>query len=214
MGFVAAIILSKFDYRLLGRLWKLHVPLAYGLVLLTFVLGYGRSGADDINWIALPFGASIQPSEFLKISFILSFAYHLDHVQENINSPLTLLFLAVHGAIPVMLIHIQGDDGTAVVFIFIFVAMLFTAGISMKYIAAAAGAVVVAIPILWNFIMNYDQKMRILCIFFPALTRRVLNISKIRRLFQSVRDSFRALGCFQARTVILLKFKTTLSLHI
>ena len=142
---------------------------AYGLVILTFFIGYGRAGADDINWISLPGGISLQPTEFLKISFILSFAYHLDKVKERINSPLTLLLLCLHGAAPVLLIHFQGDDGTAIVFIFIFLAMLFVAGLSLKYILPAIGLGLASLPLIWFKVMNNDQKMRIQSIFFPGI---------------------------------------------
>ena len=169
LGLICAIILSKMDYKFLAKLWKLHVPLAYALVFATFILGYGRAGADDINWIALPFGASIQPSEFLKISFILSFAFHLDKVKENINAPLTLLPLLIHGAVPALLIHFQGDDGTVLVFIFIFAAMLFAAGLSLRYVAVAAGLGLIAIPVAWNYLLSNDQKMRFQAIFTPGI---------------------------------------------
>ncbi len=169
LGLICAIILSKFDYKFLGKLWKLHVPLAYALVFITFIVGYGRAGADDINWIALPGGASLQPSEFLKISFILSFAYHIDQVKDRLNAPLTLLPLCLHGAVPILIIHFQGDDGTAVVFLFIFVAMLFSAGLSMRYIAAAAGLALVSLPLMWNFVLNNDQKQRFQAVFTPGI---------------------------------------------
>ncbi len=169
LGLICAIILSKFDYKLLGKLWKLHVPLAYALVLVTFIIGYGRAGADDINWIALPGGASLQPSEFLKISFILSFAYHIDQVKDHLNAPLTLLPLCLHGAVPMLIIHFQGDDGTAVVFLFIFIAMLFSAGLSIRYIAAAAGLALVSLPLMWNFVLNNDQKQRFQAVFTPGI---------------------------------------------
>ncbi len=169
LGLICAIILSKFDYKLLGKLWKLHVPLAYALVLITFIIGYGRAGADDINWIALPGGASLQPSEFLKISFILSFAYHIDQVKDHLNAPFTLLPLCLHGAVPMLIIHFQGDDGTAVVFLFIFIAMLFSAGLSIRYIAAAAGLALVSLPLMWNFVLNNDQKQRFQAVFTPGI---------------------------------------------
>lgn len=170
-GIVCAVILSLIDYRVLGKLWKIHVPLAYALVMATFVIGYGRAGAggDNVNWIALPFGASLQPSEFLKISFILSFAYHLDKVKDNINQPLTLLALCLHGAAPVLIIHLQGDDGMAAVFIFIFAAMLFTAGLSFRYLLAAGVLAVAAVPLAWIYVLTEDQKMRFHAILTPGI---------------------------------------------
>lgn len=173
LGIFCAFVLSKFDYHTLGRLWKLHVPLAYAFVLITFIPGVGVGTADrqgDRSWIEVPFTTmTIQPAEFLKISFILAFAYHLNKVKENINQPSNLIPLCLHGAIPVLLIHFQGDDGTALVFACIFVAMMFAAGLSFRYIAAALGAAALAFPLLWFFVLADYQKQRFLILFNPDL---------------------------------------------
>lgn len=88
---------------------------------------------------AIPFlGINFQPSELLKIAFILTFALHLEKVGDDIKSLKNLLLLCLHGAIPVLLIHFQGDDGTALIFLLIFLAMLFSAGVQWRYIAIAA----------------------------------------------------------------------------
>ena len=92
---------------------------------------------------------SFQPSELLKLSFILTFSYHLSLVRPQINSLRNVILLCIHGAIPAFLIHLQGDDGTALIFIFIFISMMFAAGLSWKYIAAAFGAVLAAAPVAW-----------------------------------------------------------------
>ena len=167
LGIVAMLILSKFDYHFLARLWKLHVPLAYLLVLLTFVFGTQRSETiDDKAWLVIG-GISMQPSEFLKISFILSFAYHLDKVAEDLDQPRALIGLLLHAAAPVALIHFQGDDGTAMIFLLIALIMLFAAGISWRYIAMAAGAAAVALPLVWFFVLDDDKKMRFLALLLP-----------------------------------------------
>ncbi|WP_312640522.1 FtsW/RodA/SpoVE family cell cycle protein [Hydrogenoanaerobacterium sp.] len=166
-GLLAAIILSKIDYRFTAKMWKLHVPLALFLVILTFFIGKQVSESiDDRAWLEI-FGIGLQPSEFFKISFIMSFAYHLSLVREDINSTKNILLLCAHGAVPVLLIHLQGDDGSALIFAFIFVFMLFAAGVAWKYILMAFGAVAVALPVLWFAIMNNDQKLRFLAIFHP-----------------------------------------------
>jgi rod shape determining protein RodA len=169
LGIIAAIIMSKIDYHFMAKLWKLHVPCAILLVLLTFVWGQQRGEADDKAWIffnlSSNFQISIQPSEILKISFVLSFALHLEAVRENINKLKNVIFLCIHGLYPVVLIHFQGDDGTALVFLFVFLCMIFSAGISWKYIFLAMGAMAAAIPILWNTILTTDQKNRILAIW-------------------------------------------------
>lgn len=169
IGAIAAIIISKIDYHTLIKLWKLHVPLAYVLVLLTFVIGSGtEERMSDKSWFMLPFGLSFQPSELLKISFIIAFAYHLHLLHGQINRPQNLLALCLHGAVPVLLIHFQGDDGSALVFAFIFIVMMFAAGLSFAYILPAILLAIVSLPVFWFFILNDFQKDRILALFDPS----------------------------------------------
>lgn len=168
-GFVVALIMPLFDYKKIAKLWFLYAPFAVILVLLTFTpLGYQVAGADDKAWIKLPF-MSFQPSEVLKIAFIISFAYHLYKVGDKINQPANIALLCLHGAVPIGLIVLQGDDGTAIVFAAIFLVMLFVAGISWKYVLAVLVASPVFAVVLWNFILLGHQKNRILVIFDPSL---------------------------------------------
>ncbi|MBQ5322849.1 MAG: FtsW/RodA/SpoVE family cell cycle protein [Oscillospiraceae bacterium] len=167
MGISAAIILSNFDYHFMAKLWKLYMPVSVFLVILTFFIGMQvDESIDDKAWLRLPFGLTFQPSELLKICFILSFAYHLSRVREEINKPLNLVLLCMHGAFPVILIHFQGDDGTALIFGFIFLTMLFAAGLSWKYIVAAIPVVAAAVPVVWQYFLTDDQRTRFLAVYF------------------------------------------------
>lgn len=172
LGVLCAIIVSKIDYEFMCRLWKLHAPATYFLVILTFIVGEGRADAtyvDDRAWLRLPFvNMTIQPSELLKISFIITFAYHLSQVKDKINQPKTLIMLCLHGGLPLLLVNLQGDNGTALLFAFIMICMLFSAGISWRYIGAAFGASVVATPLLWFFVLSDDKKNRLVAIINPA----------------------------------------------
>ena len=92
-GVAAAVIISFIDYRKLVKLWFLFVPAALALMALTFTsLGYRREGADDQAWLNLGF-IQFQPSEVLKLAFILSFAHHLSRDEEEMNKPLHMLLL-------------------------------------------------------------------------------------------------------------------------
>ena len=121
-GIAAAIVLSKIDYHTMARMWKFHTAVCYGLLLLLFPFGVQRvEWVDDRNWLPIPFlGINFQPSELLKISFIITFAYHLSKVKDTLNRPKQLLLLLLHGLLPVAIIHLQGDDGTALVMAVIF----------------------------------------------------------------------------------------------
>ncbi|MBP1560671.1 MAG: FtsW/RodA/SpoVE family cell cycle protein [Oscillospiraceae bacterium] len=165
-GAAAALIMSALDYHKFIKLWFLYVPGAIGLTLLTFTpLAYKPvESADDAAWINLGF-TTVQPSEFLKIAFILSFALHLSKVGDKINHIGNVALLCFHGAVPTLIVVAQGDDGTAIVFFCIFLCMMFSAGISWKYILPCVIAAPVAVWVLWTKIMLPHQKMRFLVLF-------------------------------------------------
>ncbi|MBE6862695.1 MAG: hypothetical protein E7497_07365 [Ruminococcus sp.] len=168
MGIVVAVIISLFNYQKLVKLWFLYVPIALILVGLTFTaLGYQRDGADDRAWLNLGF-VQFQPSEVLKISFILSFGYHLSKDEENMNKPLHMLLLCIHGVIPIGLIALQGDYGTAIVFASIFAFMIISADISWKYLAAAPVVIGGMAAAAWFFLLSSFHKKRILILLNPG----------------------------------------------
>lgn len=169
VGACSALIISAFDYHKLAKLWFIYDPLAFILVLLLFTpLGIQREGVDDIAWLDIGF-MSIQPSEILKIAFILSFSYHLSKVSDRLNEPKPLLLVLIHGIIPILLIAITGDFGTAIIFGVIMLFLLFSAGISWKYIAAALiGAPLLGI-FIWFKVLQPAHKKRFLILFNPDL---------------------------------------------
>lgn len=169
-GGLCAIILSKFNYHTLCKTWYLHAVVCYSLMVLTFFYGEGTAERlSDKSWLRVPgIDITVQPTELLKISFILMFAYHIYKVHDHIDRPSTVLLLALHAAIPVALIHFQGDDGTALVFIVIILCMLFASGISWIYIGIAAVAGLIAVPVAWKLnIINSYQKQRIVSLYDP-----------------------------------------------
>ena len=168
IGLLIAIILSFIDYRKLVKLWFIFVPLSLILVGLTFTsLAYQRAGADDQAWIRIG-SFSLQPSEIMKIAFILSFGYHLSRDEEDMNKPLHMLLLLIHGAIPIGIVGLQGDYGTAIVFAAIFAFMICTAKISWKYIVAAPFLAAAAAAGMWFFALAEHHKRRITVLFNPG----------------------------------------------
>lgn len=168
LGLCVVGVLSVIDYNRIIRLWWLYAPVALGLVLLTFTsLGYRRAGADDQAWLSIA-GFQLQPSELLKLAFILSFSYHLAKDEENMNKLPHMLLLCLHAAVPIGLVALQGDYGTAIVFVFIFLASILTARIAVRYIIAAAIAVPVVCILAWNFLLSDMHKSRILVLIHPG----------------------------------------------
>ncbi len=166
-GLAIAIVISCINHKTFIKYWFLAAAVGLIPVILTFFIGFAPEGTDDKAWLLLPGGMSFQPAELMKICFIITFSAHLVKVNKNINKFRYLIPLCIHGAFPVVLIHVQGDDGTALVFAVMFVCMLFAAGLKLRYFAAAGILAAVAAPIIYFFLLNEDQKARILSIFNP-----------------------------------------------
>lgn len=167
LGLGASIIISIADYRFLIRKWYFAALIAVFLAGLVFIFGIQVAGTDDTAWIELPGGITIQPSEFIKICFIITFSKHLSYLNEKdlIHNILGVISLVFHALIPMAIIHIQGDDGTVLIFGFIFLIMSFTAGVQLRYFAILGGMLIVGVPIIWNFFMNDEHRNRILALF-------------------------------------------------
>ena len=158
IGIVIALLLSCVDYRSLVKVWPVHVVLTWGLVLPTLVIrnvsigpltiGYNAGDTDNYSWYKLG-GFTFQPTELAKISFILTFAMHLNNVRSRINEPKELAKLLLHLLVPIAIIHVQGDDGTAIIYGIIGCCMMFAAGLSWKYIIGAVAAAAAAVATGW-----------------------------------------------------------------
>ena len=167
IGFIVAFVISVADYKYIINKWYFSAGIAIVLSLLVFLFGMQVAGTDDTAWLQLPGGFTIQPSEFIKICFIITFSKHLSYLNEHnlIQSLFGVVTLVIHSVIPIAIIHFQGDDGTALIFGFMFLIMSFVAGIQLRYFAILGGLLVVGIPIIWSFFMNDEHRNRILALF-------------------------------------------------
>ena len=149
------------DYRVIA---KIALPLyIISIVLLALVLLTGAiNGAS--SWFSLG-SFSLQPGEFSKITVILYLAVIMDKISRKsskaINKPLNLLKVLAIAALPILLIAMEPDYGTAMAYILALVMMLFVSGINKKYIFAAIILVIVLVPTLYFFVLPEHAKDRI-----------------------------------------------------
>lgn len=119
---------------------------------------------------------SFQPSEFAKICVILSFSLVIVKVQKNgknqISRPLQLLKCLFVVFVPVLLIIKQPDYGTAIAFFVALAIILIAAGIDKKYIISAIILVIIALPLLYFFVLPSHAKTRIDVFLNPNLDPR------------------------------------------
>ena len=171
-GMIALFIVANIDYRFFVDRFAI-VMFMVSVFLLSLTLLFGTSGENmetaNRSWIQIPIiNIGIQPSEFVKIAFICTFAKHLELVKDRINSPKILLGLALHAIVIVGLILLSGDLGVALVYFSIIAVMLFCAGLSGWYFVGVLVLVAVALPFLWEFLRS-DQQNRIIFGFQPEL---------------------------------------------
>lgn len=167
-GLIIAIIVSNIDYEIISKLWPVIAAGCVGLMVFTFFFGVAPPSRPDSKcWIDLKV-FYFQPSELLKVGFIISFSYHLDLVKDNINKLKSIIPLVIHGAIPVALVLITGDAGSALIFVLMFIGMLFFAKVNIGYFIAGICAIIVGFAGAWKLgIISGIQRQRIVALFYP-----------------------------------------------
>lgn len=167
-GIIIATILSQINYEVISKLWPIIAAGCVILMIITFFFGKAPSARQTArSWLDFKF-FTIQTSELLKVGFIISFSYHLDMVKDKINRIKTIIPLVIHGAIPIGLVMITGDAGSALIFLIMFIGMLYFARINIGYFVAGICALVIGFVIAWKTkIISGIQRVRIEGLFYP-----------------------------------------------
>ncbi len=177
-GAAAIFLMLKFDYSFLKNYPKELYIAAIVLLAAVLVLGVERGGAK--GWFAFPGGFTLQPAEFCKILLILSYAQFLSARRENLQTMQELIPCFAFMVPPVLLLMMQPDLGSALVYIFIMIGMLLIAGANRKILFGLFGGGTIALVIyligVWKFnwwcpLQRY-QLNRFLVLFDPSLDPR------------------------------------------
>ncbi len=181
--FVVSIIIMiafiKIDYNTLAKI----SPYLYGgaIVLLIGVL-FTSAVNGARSWFSIGF-FSFQPGEFSKVCLILFLSYAITKVcryREDINKPLNLLKIIAIGILPVILIVLEPDYGTAIAYIVALILMLFVSGINRKYIISSFLVIMILIPILYFFVLPEHAVNRINVYLNPDLDPRGIGYNIIQ----------------------------------
>jgi rod shape determining protein RodA len=142
--FVVVLFIDPDRYRRLRR------PIYFGtLALMIFVLAAGAATRGSKRWIDVGF-FTFQPSEFGKVLFVLVLAGFLAERSRSITSARAPLVAIGAGAIPIVLVFLQPDIGTALVYTAALAAVLFVAGVRWLHLGVlAAVTVIAALAVLW-----------------------------------------------------------------
>ena len=150
LGLIIILVLCTIDLDFIKRSYLGVYGVMIALLLLTLVFGRGLDEWGAKSWVYIG-SFSFQPSEIAKVGIIFSLAAFLDKHKFDINDKLTLLKVIAMAGLPIGLILLQPDFGTAMVYVFFVSAMIFIGGISWKWIGIFAGiAAIVGFFVLTN----------------------------------------------------------------
>ena len=162
LGAIFFIIMSNVNYR---RFWDwTYFLYAFALLLLSlvFILGIVRLGAQ--RWLKF-YGFNFQPSELVKLIVLIFLARYfsvksVDDVSMAVSSfgisrAVILPFIFV--AIPMGLVFLQPDLGTATTIFFIFLSLLYLSQARLRYIVILLSIIILSLPIFWHFLRDYQK---------------------------------------------------------
>jgi len=161
---VMMLMISLINIRfwfLVGYLFYLSI---IALLLWTYFFGIKSSGSQ--RWMDLYF-INLQPSELMKICIIICLAKYFHRMKiENVNSVYTILTSLIIILLPMGLVIVQPDLGTALLIAISGLAVLWFAGINHKYFIYTILGFLISLPFIISFLKPY-QKLRVLTFLNP-----------------------------------------------
>jgi rod shape determining protein RodA len=172
LGFGAAVVVAAIDYRHYERHgWVLY---GVGIVLLVLVFLLGTSIRGSTRWIMLG-PLPLQPSELMKILLIVALARHLHNDPKTEGR--TLKDLVIPGlilAVPMTLILLQPDLGTAMICAFIFGTIMMLTNLKLRSLIVLGAAFLVSAPLTTRYLMTGEQTERLDAFLNPEATTAFL----------------------------------------
>ena len=158
------LVAAAFDYHWLKTFaWPLYF-IQLGLLALTLAIGSGVGGTS--RWVSL-FGLQFQFSEIAKVLMIIVLANYLGSRMGRMGSLWSIVGAGVLVGPPFILVMLQPDLGTALVFGAILATCLFMSGASLRWLAVLAGGVAASFPFIWTYVLQDYQKARLTAFLNP-----------------------------------------------
>jgi rod shape determining protein RodA len=158
------IVATAFDYHWLKTFaWPLYL-IQIGLLVITLAIGGGVGGSS--RWVSI-FGLQFQFSELAKVLMIVVLANYLGSRIGRLGSLWALIGAGILAGPPFVLVLLQPDLGTALVFGSILVATLFMSGASLRWLGVLGASAVAAFPFVWTYVLADYQKARLTAFLNP-----------------------------------------------
>ena len=167
---------SSLDVEFLSEHRSVLVGIGVFLLLLLIPFGTGDN-LGNRSWLDLPLiPVDIQPAEICKITYILITASVMNSHKNRISSPVSVFHMVFHLVLLFGLnIVLSRDLGVSLIYVFVFIGMAFSGGVSMFWFVLAGGLLVIAAPVLWNYMDDY-QRLRIEMLYNPNIDPEGLGV--------------------------------------
>ena len=165
LGGVSFCFFMRVPYQHLGRLSGLIYLVSVFLLILVLVIGREENGAK--SWIRLGGGANLQPSEVGKLGTIFLLCWYSSREWVNMEKLMHLLVAGLIVALPVGLILLQPDMGSAMTFIPMFLGVIWISGMQKKVLVIGALLALLSAYPIYQYGMSSHQKERIVAFFKP-----------------------------------------------
>ncbi len=175
IGGIGMVFLAGLDYQVLGR-YSAWIYLG-SLSLLIVVLIFGVKVHGARSWLKLLPGINIQPAEFAKLGIIIPLAWFASFPSTDLKRWRHLGWILLITIIPMLLILLQPDMGSALVFIPIGLAILFVGGLRYRLILYAVLIALLAGPLVYKFGFRAHQQGRVLTFLKPIVPAPVYKVA-------------------------------------
>jgi rod shape determining protein RodA len=171
IGLVLMFVMTLYDYRRIVN----ASPYLYGIGVILLALVFtplGKTVNGNRSW--LYFGAfGFQPSEMAKIFTLLFLSYYLAGVKKRPLDLQTIAIAVAIWAVPTALVFMENDTGSGLSFTSFLAATLFLAGVRLRWVAMALGALVIALIVSAPLIKNCKSYKceRVKAVYWPELAR-------------------------------------------
>ena len=170
LGIGAFVLFTVIDPDILGEQWRWLLVLI--ALLLVALLVFGEDdGTGNKSWIRF-LGIGIQPSEIIKILYIIVSARQMTYLKEHsdVNSFFSVVQMAgLFGVVFIAIMIVSSDLGNAIILFAIFLFMFFALGVKLYWFAIGGAAVTALIPLIWNYVLKEYQKKRLLVPYNPNI---------------------------------------------
>ena len=170
IGILAFLIFTVIDPDLIADKWIYLV--AFSVIFILGLIPFGEG--DELGnkaWYRF-LGIGIQPSEIVKVIFIVLMAKQISMYKEHkeLDKPKSIAYLLVHWLfIFGLLFVVTSDLGSALIYMAIFIVMLVAGGVAWYWLGAGAAVGAAIIPLAWNLVLKEYQRNRILAPYDPTI---------------------------------------------